>query len=83
MEFRVRKDARDWFKDIRSELTAPAGTTSAPDFDVFYFCFIAGITEKRKKDVPTGETAGLGRELSRTIQKSWAASCQSIPEQRA
>ena len=59
MEFRVRKDARDWFKDIRSELTAPAGTTSAPDFDVFYFCFIAGITEKRKKDVPTGETAGL------------------------
>ena len=60
MEFRVRKDARDkWFKHIHSRLKAPAGTPSAPDFDVFYFCFIAGITEKRKKDIPTAETAEL------------------------
>jgi len=51
MEFRIRKDARDWFRDIRGDL--------ALDFDAFYFCFIAGISERRKKDATTGETAEL------------------------
>lgn len=59
MEFRIRRDARDWFKDIKNNLTAPPGTPLAPDFDAFYFCFIAGIAEMRKKDTPTGETAEL------------------------
>ncbi len=59
MEFRIRRDAREWFRDIRSGLTAPPGTPSAPDFDAFYFCFIAGITARRKKDTPTSATAEL------------------------
>lgn len=59
MEFRIRKRAREWFKDIKSDLKAPTGTTSAPDFDAFYFCFIAGIAKMRKKDAPASETAEL------------------------
>ena len=59
MEFRIRRDARDWFKGIRRDLTAPPGTPSAPDFDAFYFCFIAGIVERRKEEATTGDTAEL------------------------
>lgn len=59
MEFRIRKAARKWFKDIRHNLTAPPGTPSAPDFDAFYFCFIAGIAERRKAEAKTSETAEL------------------------
>lgn len=51
MDFAIRKDARDWFKDIRDDLTL--------DFDAFYFCFVAGITEKRKKEVTAADTAAL------------------------
>ena len=51
MDFAIRRDARDWFKDIRPDL--------ALDFDAFYFCFIAGVTATRKKDVAVGETAAL------------------------
>lgn len=51
MDFAIRKDARDWFKDIRSDLDL--------DFDSFYFCFIAGAAAKRKKDIPAAETAAL------------------------
>jgi hypothetical protein len=59
MDFAIRKDARDWFKDIRGDFAALPGTASAPDFDAFYFCFIAGIAATRKKDVPAAETAAL------------------------
>ena len=59
MDFAVRKEARDWFRDIKSDLVALPGTVSAPDFDTFYFCFIAGITASRKKDVPKADTAPL------------------------
>lgn len=59
MDFAIRKDARDWFKDVRGDLVALPGTVSAPDFDAFYFCFIAGITTIRKKDISTAETAAL------------------------
>lgn len=51
MDFAIRKEARDWFRDIRGDLTI--------DFDAFYFCFIAGVTAMRKKDVPATETAAL------------------------
>ncbi len=51
MDFAIRKDARDWFKDIRSDLDL--------DFDAFYFCFIAGVSAKRKKDIAAAETASL------------------------
>ena len=51
MDFAIRKEARNWFRDIRTDL--------AVDFDAFYFCFIAGIAAKRKKDVLAAETATL------------------------
>jgi hypothetical protein len=51
--FRLRKDAREWFKDIRS----PDGFKL--DFDVFYFCFIAGIAKKSKLPVTNEHTAEL------------------------
>lgn len=51
MDFAIRKDARDWFRDIKGDL--------ALDFDAFYFCFIAGATAMRKKDAAASETAQL------------------------
>jgi hypothetical protein len=53
MDFAIRKDARDWFRDIRNDLDL--------DFDAFYFCFIAGVSTKpgRKKDALAAETATL------------------------
>jgi hypothetical protein len=53
MDFAIRKEARDWFKDIRSALEL--------DFDAFYFCFMAGVTTQpcRKKDVAAADTAAL------------------------
>lgn len=59
MEFRIMKEARNWFRDIQPSLKAPSGTTSAPDFDAYYFCFLSGITEMRKADPTTSETAEL------------------------
>ena len=51
--FRLRLDARQWFKDLREQRVFKT------DFDAFYFCFIAGVTTKRKEDVPLDETAEL------------------------
>jgi hypothetical protein len=53
MDFALRKDAREWFRDIRGELDL--------DFDPYYFCFIAGVTASppRKKEVLSAETAAL------------------------
>jgi len=51
MDFAIRKDARKWFKDIRSDLDL--------DFDAFYFCFVAGVAAKRKKDIAAAETDSL------------------------
>ena len=48
MDFAIRKDARQWFRDIEDEFDNL--------FDAFYFCFIAGITEMRKEDIPASET---------------------------
>jgi hypothetical protein len=39
--FRIRKDAKNWFRDLRA-------TEFKTDFDAFYFCFIAGITTGNK-----------------------------------
>ncbi|WP_266029791.1 hypothetical protein [Brucella intermedia] len=50
--FRIRSDARLWFKDLREK-------AFKTDFDSFYFCFMAGITAKRKQSVPLDETAEL------------------------
>jgi len=51
--FRLRNDARQWFKELREQ-----GVFKI-DFDAFYFCFIAGVSAKRKVSVPQEETAEL------------------------
>lgn len=51
--FRLRLDARDWFRDLRDK-----GVFKI-DFDAFYFCFIAGVTTRRKESVPQDDTAEL------------------------
>ena len=51
--FRLRLDARRWFKDLRDQRVFKI------DFDAFYFCFIAGVTARRKESVSLDETAEL------------------------
>lgn len=51
--FRLRLDARQWFKDLRDQ-----GVFKI-DFDAFYFCFIAGVTTRRKETVPLERTSEL------------------------
>lgn len=51
MPFRLRRDARDWFRDIRPAM--------ALDFDVYYLCFMAGLAARRKVDVGQAETTEL------------------------
>jgi len=51
--FRIQRSARDWFAELR------AARTFRTDFDAFYFCFMAGITERRKNTVAFDETAEL------------------------
>ncbi len=63
MDFFIRKTARDWFRDIWDEFNALPGAKAAPNFDAFYFCFIAGITANRKEYLPAEETAQLVPEF--------------------
>lgn len=59
MDFAIREDARKWFRHIKGDFAALPGTASAPDFDAFYLCFIAGVSTMRKKEAPASETASL------------------------
>jgi hypothetical protein len=54
MTFRIRTEARSWFKDLRERETG-----FAVDFDSLYFCFMAGISTARKADAAQGETVEL------------------------
>lgn len=51
--FRLRKDARSWFKQLYDDKSFKIG------FDAFYFCFVAGITTGRKETVSQDETEEL------------------------
>lgn len=52
--FRIRIDARDWFRGLLD-----TEKTFKTDFDAFYFCFVAGITGGQKKSAVSSETAEL------------------------
>lgn len=54
LPFRLRKDARKWFKHIEQGFAS-----DAPAFEMFYFCLVAGLSARRKLDIPTAETAEL------------------------
>jgi hypothetical protein len=55
MPFRLRKDARDWFKGISDDL--------ALDFDIYYFCLMAGLATGRKAFPQTNEATDLAQDF--------------------
>lgn len=55
MPFRLLKDARPWFKGIEKELTL--------DFDMYYFCLMAGLAAGRKRLGQTVEATDLAQDF--------------------
>lgn len=53
MSFRLRNDARTWFKGIR------ASGALEMDFDSYYFCLMAGLATRTKADIPQSDTAEI------------------------
>ncbi|ANH08455.1 hypothetical protein [Shinella sp. HZN7] len=51
--FRVRKDAKSWFKDLYRDKSFKI------DFDTFYFCFIAGVATGRKRAMAGEDTSEM------------------------
>lgn len=56
MSFRIQTDAKKWFKDIDKDHSDEGFAT---DFDILYFCFIAGITRELKRDAKSEQTNEL------------------------
>ena len=52
--FRIREDARTWFKELRER-----EKSFKTDFDAFYFCFMAGVAARRKRHISTDQTGEL------------------------
>jgi hypothetical protein len=55
MPFRLRKDAREWFKGISDELTL--------DFDIYYLCLMAGLATGKKAFPPANEATDLTQDF--------------------
>ncbi len=55
MPFRLRKDARDWFKGISEDLPL--------DFDVYYFCLMAGLATGKRASPPANEATDLAQDF--------------------
>jgi hypothetical protein len=55
MPFRLLKDARPWFKGIEKELTL--------DFDMYYFCVMAGLAAGRKRFSQGEEATDLAQDF--------------------
>jgi hypothetical protein len=51
MPFRLRRDTRKWFEDVKSAFVL--------DFDMYYLCLMAGLAERRKEDAPFSATTDL------------------------
>ena len=48
MSFRLRKDARAWFRDLRPALDL--------DFDMYYFCLMVGLAARNKETIQQTDT---------------------------
>jgi hypothetical protein len=55
MPFRLRKDAKDWFKGIADDFSL--------DFDIFYFCLMAGLATRRKAFPSANEATDLAQDF--------------------
>ena len=51
MPFRLSKDAREWFRDIKDSFDL--------DFDMYYLCLMAGLAVGKKRSVPTTQAPEL------------------------
>ena len=51
MPFRLSKDAREWFRDIKDGFNL--------DFDIYYLCLMAGLATGKKESVPTTQAPEL------------------------
>lgn len=66
--FRVRKDAKNWFKDLYRDKSFTI------DFDAFYFCFIAGVATGKKRSMPSDDTS----EMVDYFPKAYGASSKIL-----
>ncbi len=48
MGFRIREDAKKWFKEVRGNRDNNFDT----DWDIYYYCLMAGLLSENKIDVP-------------------------------
>lgn len=55
MPFRLRKDAKEWFKGISQDL--------ALDFDIYYFCLMAGLATGKGASPPANEATDLAQDF--------------------
>lgn len=53
MAFRIKTEAKNWFKDIRSKY----------EFDYYYLSLMAGLAERRKSEVPQSETTEIVQDF--------------------
>lgn len=51
MPFRLRRDTRDWFRSVEDDFDI--------DFDMYYLCLLAGLTEERKTSIANEKTTEL------------------------
>lgn len=60
MPFRISKESKNWFKDIDGKKNKQGMKIGLDiDFDILYFCFMAGIAGRQKKDIPLADTNEL------------------------
>ena len=57
--FRLRKDARRWFRYLRSQRAGRTGEALPLHFDVYHLCLMAGLATGTKQSVPAVETTDL------------------------
>jgi hypothetical protein len=55
MPFRLLKDVRPWFKGIEKDLTL--------DFDMYYFCLMAGLAAGRKRFGQADDATDLAQDF--------------------
>lgn len=55
MPFRLRKDTREWFKGVSEQLSL--------DFDMYYFCLMAGLSTGKRAFPAANEATDLAQDF--------------------
>jgi len=56
MPFRISKESKKWFENIHGKKSNGIKIGFDIDFDILYYCFIAGISMRNKSDLAHSET---------------------------